>query len=479
MTEREHISMIVERSQKAQQAFEAFSQEQVDAIVRAAGLAVYENAVLLAKMAVEETGMGILEDKIQKNQGKAKTIWNSLKGKRSVGIIERDNRTGIVKVAKPKGVIAAVTPTTNPIVTPMCNAMFALKGRNSIIVAPHPRAKGCSAYTVKLMNEAISKLGAPEHLIQVIWEPTDQMVDAIRHVMGSKQYARIIAIGGGTILDIAKLLVFGSGVSTDTIFKSGAALPKRSSLIAVPTTCGTGSEVTDLSIVSFLAKETKLGLGLAAMRPDEAVLIPAMLETMPYDVFAASSVDALIHSMESYLSPKANAFSKAMSVGAMELILDGYQELQAAGTSMTLPESLDAYLTASTMAGVAFANAGVGMVHALAYPIGARYHVPHGKANCMMFQAVFNAYRNKGVDLSAMEDILARLLDCDIQQAWGQLFQLTEQIAGAPALRALGVDEGICGDLAASVVQTQQRLLINSPVSIDEEGIRCIYYSCL
>lgn len=173
------IKQMVEKARMAQKAYEDFSQEQVDAIVKAMGKVVYDNAEMLARLAVDETAMGVYEDKVMKNRGKAKTIWNSLRGKKSVGIISRDELTGISEVAKPMGVVAAVSPTTNPIVTPMCNSMFALKGRNAIIIAPHPRAKGCSSLTVKMMNEAIAKLGAPQNLIQIIEEPSIDLTNAL------------------------------------------------------------------------------------------------------------------------------------------------------------------------------------------------------------------------------------------------------------------------------------------------------------
>ncbi|QEK13041.1 aldehyde dehydrogenase family protein [Crassaminicella thermophila] len=172
MEAKAYIDSLIEKSRIAQKEFENFTQEQVDAIVKEIAKVVYDNAEELAKMAVEETGMGVYEHKVLKNKGKSKTIWNSLKGKKSVGIINRDAETGIVEIAKPMGVVGSVTPTTNPIVTPMCNAMFALKGRNSIVIAPHPRAKQCSTYTVKLINEAIKKHNAPENLIQIIEEPS-------------------------------------------------------------------------------------------------------------------------------------------------------------------------------------------------------------------------------------------------------------------------------------------------------------------
>ena len=185
------IDELINNAKLAQEEYSKFSQEKVDKIVRAIAKVVYDRAEELAKMAVEETRMGVYENKVSKNKGKSKTIWNNLKTKKSIGILEEDKSTGIIKVAKPKGVIAAVTPCTNPIVTPMCNAMFALKGGNAIIVAPHPRAKKCNKYVVDLFNEAIKELGAPENLIQTIEEPS---IDLTSELMGKVDV--VIATGG-------------------------------------------------------------------------------------------------------------------------------------------------------------------------------------------------------------------------------------------------------------------------------------------
>ncbi len=163
-----YISDYIERARKAQSEFEKFNQEQIDEIVRAAGRIIYDNAEELAEYAVTETGMGVIADKILKNKNKARMIWNDLRDKKSVGIIDRDKKTGITKVAKPMGVVAAITPMTNPIVTPMSNIMFALKGGNAIIITPHHRSKGCSTKTVDYINEVIGKLGAPENLVQIL-----------------------------------------------------------------------------------------------------------------------------------------------------------------------------------------------------------------------------------------------------------------------------------------------------------------------
>jgi len=172
MEAQEYVNGLVEKARVAQKQIENYTQEQVDVLVREIAKTVYDNAEMLARMAVDETRMGVYENKVSKNMGKARVIWNDLKGKKSVGIINRYPEQGIIEVAKPMGVVAAITPTTNPIVTPMCNAMFAVKGRNAIIVGPHPRSKKCSTKTVELINERLAKLGAPENLIQCVPEPT-------------------------------------------------------------------------------------------------------------------------------------------------------------------------------------------------------------------------------------------------------------------------------------------------------------------
>lgn len=175
MEAKEYVLDLIQKGRAAQQEFEKYSQEDVDKAVRAIGKIIYDNGEMLAKMAVEETRMGVYEDKIKKNKGKAKAVWNKLKGVRSRGIIEYVEEEGIVKVAKPIGVIGAVSPTTNPTMTPMQNAMIALKGANAIIVGPHPRAKKTGVETVRLMREALKSVGAPEDLIQIIPEPTVEL----------------------------------------------------------------------------------------------------------------------------------------------------------------------------------------------------------------------------------------------------------------------------------------------------------------
>ena len=192
------INDLVERARIAQAKYESFTQQQVDAIVRDIGKFVFDNAEALAKMAVEETEMGSFEDKILKNKGKARVIWNNLKDKRSRGVIGEDTETNLVFVAKPMGVVAAVTPVTNPIVTPMCNGMFALKTGNAVIFASHPKAQECAEYLTSEFMKIVKSHEGPDDLIQVV---TKGSVEKTQQLMQSADV--VVATGGGAMVKSA------------------------------------------------------------------------------------------------------------------------------------------------------------------------------------------------------------------------------------------------------------------------------------
>ena len=203
-------------------------------------------------------------------------------------------------------------------------------------------------------------------------EPSDDMVEAIyRDIHGT--HKRVIAIGGGTVIDIAKLFALKE-VSPVLDLYDGIIPPvKDKELVLVPTTCGTGSEVTNISILALNSRGTKKGLAVDEMYADHAVLVPELLEGLPFGVFATSSIDALIHAIESSLSPKGNETTRMFGYKAIEMILNGYMEIAKNGKEARIP-LLDQFLMASNYAGIAFGNAGCAAVHAMSYPLGATYH---------------------------------------------------------------------------------------------------------
>ena len=161
----------------AQREFATFTQEQVDKIFLAAASAANKQRIALAKMAVEETGMGVVEDKVIKNHYAAEYIYNAYKNTKTCGVIEEDAAYGIKKVAEPIGLIAAVIPTTNPTSTAIFKTLLALKTRNAIIISPHPRAKGCTIEAAKIVLKAAVAAGAPEGIIGWIDVPSLELTN--------------------------------------------------------------------------------------------------------------------------------------------------------------------------------------------------------------------------------------------------------------------------------------------------------------
>ncbi len=175
----EKLEKAIERVRKAQKEFSSYTQEQVDKIFLAAASAANKNRIPLAKLAVEETGMGIVEDKVIKNHYASEYIYNAYRNVKTCGIVEEDKASGITKIAEPIGVIAAVIPTTNPTSTAIFKSLIALKTRNGIIISPHPRAKKSTIEAAKIVLEAAVAAGAPEGIISWIDVPSLEMTNLV------------------------------------------------------------------------------------------------------------------------------------------------------------------------------------------------------------------------------------------------------------------------------------------------------------
>lgn len=192
-TEVNTIDQILERVKKAQRVYAKFTQEQVDHIFRAAAVAAARNRIYLAKIAVEETGMGIMEDKVIKNHFASEYIYNQYKHSKTCGIIEEDDSFGYKQIAEPIGIIAGVIPTTNPTSTAIFKALLALKTRNGIVFSPHPRAKKCTVEAARIILTAAVEAGAPEDIIGWIAEPSSKASEELMH---HKDINLILATGG-------------------------------------------------------------------------------------------------------------------------------------------------------------------------------------------------------------------------------------------------------------------------------------------
>lgn len=307
-------------------------------------------------------------------------------------------------------------------------------------------------------------------------EPSDEMMNGILNESKKYDFKRIIAVGGGTVIDIAKILVLKDIVDVKDAFERKVPLIKDKALIAVPTTCGTGTEVTNISIAEIKSKKTKMGLAVPELFPDAAVLIPEFLKNLPYKFYMYSSIDALIHACESYLSPKANVYTKLYAVKAIETILDIYINMKKFGEEYRF-ERLEDVLIASNCAGIAFSNTGVGAVHALSYPMGGNYHVPHGLSNYLFFTEIFKLYtkKNPSGTIKELNRILSGILGCESSDVYDRLEILLGKLLQKGKLSSYGMKEREIEEFAKSVITNQQRLLANNYVPLSDKEIETIY----
>ena len=272
------------------------------------------------------------------------------------------------------------------------------------------------------------------------------------------------------------MLAVSDSEGVDELYDKAPNLEKKRELVIIPTTCGTGSEVTNISIMARTRLGTKLGLVSPSMYADHAVLIPELLEGLPFSVFATSSIDALVHAVESSLSPKATPYTKLFGYKAIEMIIKGYQRIATEGREALL-SLLEDFLVASNFAGIAFGTAGCAAVHALSYPLGGKYHVAHGESNYAMFTGVLKNYMEIKQDgeIAVMNRYLADLLGCDVSVVYDELEKLLNQLLPKKALHEYGVTKEDLQEFTHSVMTGQGRLMANNFVPLDEARVLKIY----
>lgn len=312
-------------------------------------------------------------------------------------------------------------------------------------------------------------------------EPSDEMFEAMyQDIQKMDPQKRIIGIGGGTVLDLSKLFALKNSVPIAALYERQLPIEKDKELILVPTTCGTGSEVTNISILAFISKNTKLGLAVNELYPNQAVLIPELLTGLPYQFFATSSIDALIHAIESALSPRATPYTEMFSYQAIQMIISGYQKIAEHGTEVRF-ELLRDFLLASNFAGFAFGTAGCGAIHAMSYPLSGTFHVAHGEANYAIFPGVMDFYIQKKNDgkMSKLLESLAGLLSCDKSESITELDKLLGRILSRKTLKEYGASPDLLHTWTNSVITAQQRLLKNALIPLAADDILAIYQKLL
>lgn len=291
----------------------------------------------------------------------------------------------------------------------------------------------------------------------------------------------VVGFGGGSSLDVAKLaaLLLGSGEDLDAAWGVGNARGPRLPLVLVPTTAGTGSEVTPVSIITVGAEE-KRGVSSAVILPDLAVLDADLTLGLPAAITAATGVDAMVHAIEAYASANANnnPLSRMLAREALRLLGANIRTVVATPGDV---EARGAMLLGSMLAGQAFANSPVAAVHALAYPIGGTFHIPHGLSNALVLPHVlrFNAPAAWAAYAEIAADAFPRLAGIEGAQARSAAFidalaNLSTDLGMPVRLRDVGIPEAALAKMASDAM-LQTRLLVNNPRPLAEADALAIY----
>src|SRR5690606_13994652 len=291
----------------------------------------------------------------------------------------------------------------------------------------------------------------------------------------------VVGFGGGSSMDIAKLaaLLAGSGEDLDEAWGVAQAKGPRLPLVLVPTTAGTGSEVTPVSIIT-VGEEEKRGVSSAIILPDIAVLDPELTLGLPPAITAATGIDAMVHAIEAYASKNSNnnPLSKMLAKEALQLLGANIEIAVSNGGDMA---ARSAMLLGSMLAGQAFANSPVAAVHALAYPIGGTFHIPHGLSNALVLPHVlrFNAPDAAHLYAEIAADAFPHLHAEDSAQGRcaafiGALADLSARVGLQRRLREVGIGEQHLAKMAADAMK-QQRLLVNNPREVTEADALSIY----
>lgn len=362
-------------------------------------------------------------------------------------------------------------------------------------LGPVAKAKSCLFVTdpgllgYGLCDPALASLRNAEIEVTIFSEveadPSLDTLLAARDAGRSSGSDVVIGFGGGSSLDVAKLtaLLLGSNEEIDSAWGVGAAKGPRLPLILIPTTAGTGSEVTPVSIITVGDAE-KRGVSSPVILPDLAVLDPNLTLSLPAHITAATGIDAMVHAIESFTSTNANNNPVSRSLARESLRLLGANIETAVNEPYSI-EARGAMLLGSMLAGQAFANSPVAAVHALAYPIGGRFNIPHGLSNALVLPHVlrFNMVEAYADYAEIAPDLFPHLVEvvdaCERATAFVEALEaLAKRLEMPVRLRDVGISAASVGQMARDAM-LQTRLLNNNPVKVTDADARAIYHAAL
>ena len=333
----------------------------------------------------------------------------------------------------------------------------------------------------------LASLRAEAAVVEEFWdvpaEPTEQQVEDVARAVDMPGLDAIIAVGGGSVMDMAKFVsvMVQGGPGMEDLFAGRLPEKRKASLIMIPTTAGTGSEATPNSIALRPALNLKVGVVCEAFMADRVVLDPELLRGLPPHITAATGMDTLCHALECYVSNKANPISDMFALESMRLTFKSLRRAFADGNDL---EARGDTLLAAFYGGVCIASSGTNAVHALSYPLGGRYRIPHGVSNAVLLAPAFDCNKDACADKLAVVAALAaeaagKSLDgMSVPQKAEYLVAVLAELSRAlnipGSLEELGIgaeDLDVLVDAAFAV----KRLLNNNPKPLSRDDIRGIY----
>ncbi|MDP3527576.1 MAG: iron-containing alcohol dehydrogenase [Hoeflea sp.] len=349
--------------------------------------------------------------------------------------------------------------------------------RVMLVTDPGMMSTGIVDRTLKILSDAGVRV---ELFKDVEADPPEAVILKATEQAKAADIAGVVGLGGGSSLDVAKLvalLALGREELKD-VYGVGNAKGPRLPLILVPTTSGTGSEVTPISIVTTGTNQ-KMGVVTPVILPDVALLDPELTYGLPAHVTAATGIDAMVHAIEAYASASANNNPVSRLLATQALIMMGRSILKAVHEGADAEARSD-MLLGSMLAGQAFANSPVAAVHALAYPLGGHFHIPHGLSNALVLPHVlrFNVVTSPQPYAELAPYAFPELADLEGQERAAafcdRLADLSRDCGLQPNLRAMGIPEDILPRLASDAMN-QTRLLVNNPRPLAEADALAIY----
>lgn len=358
------------------------------------------------------------------------------------------------------------------------NMRYLLKGVSTAVVVTDRNIEAIPAVQA-LMGQLRDQIPGISVVNSVPPEPSQHDVAAIISALSQGQVDMVIGIGGGSVLDVAKLLsvlCIDAAPSLDALL-AGEKPQRRTRSILIPTTAGTGSEATPNAILAIPEKETKVGIISPVMLPDVVALLPELTTSMPAHIASSTGIDALCHLIECFTANVANPVSDNYALIGMKKLFANLE------TTLREPENLQARLEmlwASYYGGASIAHAGTHLVHALSYPLGGKYHLPHGVANAILLAPCMRFIRPAAVSKFAqaydlLPDADVRLSDEEKSHALVDYFTaLVARLQLPASLEALGISPDHLPGLVEAALDVQ-RLMNNVPMAVTADDVRAVY----